>query len=132
MNEKGIEKGDVPYHKRRLESTDFVKLQNEKKWQLLHTRYGIDPGLEPRVRLEIEPFRPEVPQKEEKSKLGKDKDEGKTESEMDTEDLKGKLEEFVYQANLKNRGHYFAKVDNPFTKTKKNKGKNLYIFSLIK
>jgi hypothetical protein len=111
LQDKGIEKPDVPYSKPKTESTDSGKNQNEKK------------PLEPKDRLEKEPFRPET-QREEKSKLAKDKDDSNKGSGMDVEDLRHKLEEFVYQANIKSRGHFFVKVDNPFSKLKRNKGNN--------
>jgi hypothetical protein len=133
LNEKGIEKGDVPYYKRKIENSDFVRLQNERKWQHLYNKFGIDVTLEPRVQLELEPFRPETHQKEEKSKLSKDKEDGTNDSDMNAEDLKSKLEEFVYQANVKNRGHYYTKVENPFSKTKKNKGRNIFwLFEFVR
>lgn len=58
----------------------------------------------------------------EKPKISKEIEEDSA-GQIDAEDLKVKIDEIVYDARLKSRGYYYAKVDTPFYQKQKNKGK---------
>mmetsp|Transcript_3390 Transcript_3390/g.2946 ORF Transcript_3390/g.2946 Transcript_3390/m.2946 type:complete len:96 (+) Transcript_3390:836-1123(+) len=83
----------------------------EDRFKALKDKFGIDPGLDYRDILKYEAETEDTDN--EKPKFTKDMDND-SDKDMNNDDLKVKIDEIVYDAKLKSRGYFYAKVKTPF------------------